>query len=80
MNTKNLGLRELHHELSRREFLRVAASAGAVGAGAVLLGACGSDDGAGSPTSTPGIVADPPPETTRLRLMRIPSICLSPQY
>ena len=70
MNTKNLGLRELHHELSRREFLRVAASVGAVGAGAVLLGACSSDDGKGSPTSTPGIVVDPPPETTTIRLPR----------
>jgi NitT/TauT family transport system substrate-binding protein len=79
VNTKRLGLRELHHELSRRDFLRVAASAGAVGAGAVMLGACGSD-GKGSPTSTSGTVADPPPETTRLRLQKQPSICLSPQY
>jgi NitT/TauT family transport system substrate-binding protein len=70
VNTKKLGLRELHHELSRRDFLRVAASAGAVGAGAVLLGGCGSDDSNGSPTSTPGIVADPPPETTTIRLAK----------
>ena len=53
--------------LSRRKFLRVAATAGVVGAGAVLLGGC-SDDGKGSPTSTPGIVVDPPPETTTIRL------------
>ncbi len=53
---------------SRRDFLRVAASAGAVGAGVVLLGACGSDDSSGSATSTPGIVVDPPPETTTIRL------------
>ncbi len=62
------GPRELRRELSRRDFLRVAASAGAVGAGAVLLGACGADDGNGSATSTPGIVVDPPPETTTIRL------------
>jgi hypothetical protein len=54
--------------LRRRDFLRVAASVGAVGAGAVLLGACGSDDGNGSSPSTPGIVIDPPPETTTIRL------------
>jgi NitT/TauT family transport system substrate-binding protein len=59
---------DVQHSLSRREFLRVAASAGAVGAGAVLLGACGSDDNNGRPTSTPGIVIDPPPETTTIRL------------
>jgi NitT/TauT family transport system substrate-binding protein len=69
VNTKKLGLRELHHALSRRDFLRVAASVGAVGAGAVLLGGCGSDDGKRSPTSTPGIVVDPPPETTTIRLV-----------
>jgi NitT/TauT family transport system substrate-binding protein len=54
--------------LSRRDFLRIAASAGAVGAGAVLLGGCGSGDGNGSATSTPGVVVDPPPETTTIRL------------
>ncbi len=68
MSTQRPRLRELRHELSRRDFLRVAASAGAIGAGAVLLGGCGSDDGNGSPTSTPGIVIDPPPETTTIRL------------
>jgi len=63
-------LRPVHQfqALSRREFLRVAAGAGAVGAGAVLLGACGSDDGNGRTASTPGIVIDPPPETTTIRL------------
>jgi NitT/TauT family transport system substrate-binding protein len=66
--------------LSRRDFLRVAASVGAVGAGAVLLGGCGSDDGKASATSTPGIVVDPPPETTTIRLGQIPTICWSPQY
>ena len=52
-----------HHMLSRREFLR---AAGLAGAGAVLLGACRSDDGEGGSTSTPE--ADPPPETTTIRL------------
>ena len=73
MNTKTLGLRELHHELSRREFLRVAASAGAV-----LLGACGSDGGKGSATSTPGIIVDPPPETTTIRLVKTFPTCPIP--
>ena len=56
--------------LSRREFLRIAVSVGAVGAGAVLLGACGSDDGNSSSPSTPGIVIDPPPETTTIRIAK----------
>ncbi len=62
--------------LSRRDFLRVAAGAGAVGAGAVLLGGCGSGDGSGSATSTPGIVVDPPPETTTIRLPK----ALTPRF
>ncbi|MDP9238718.1 MAG: ABC transporter substrate-binding protein [Chloroflexota bacterium] len=51
--------------VSRREFLR---AAGVVGAGAVLLGACGSDGGKATPADTPGIAVDPPPETTTIRL------------
>jgi len=67
---------DLQHSLSRREFLRGAAGAGA---GVVLLGACGSEEEAAAPTAT--IPAEePPPETTRLRLQRNPSICISPQY
>ncbi|MEX2247269.1 MAG: ABC transporter substrate-binding protein [Dehalococcoidia bacterium] len=62
------GLPELHHELSRRDFLRGAAGAGLAGAGVVLLGGCGSDEGNGSLTSTPEAVAHPPPETTTIRL------------
>ena len=65
---------ERSQALSRREFLRVAASVGAVGAGAVLLGGCGSDDGKGGRTSTPGTVVDPPPETTTIRLPKIPAL------
>ena len=61
---------ERSQALSRRDFLRVAASVGAVGAGAVLLGACASDDDPRSPTGTPGIVVDPPPETTTIRLQK----------
>jgi NitT/TauT family transport system substrate-binding protein len=81
VSTKRLGLREIHHELSRRDFLRVAASASAVGAGVVLLGGCGSDDSKGSPTSTPGTVVDPPPETTTIRLPK-PGLspCGAPLY
>ncbi len=59
---------DARHPLTRRDFLRVAASVGAVGAGVVLLGGCGSDDDDRSPTSTPGIVVDPPSETTTIRL------------
>ena len=59
-----------HHQLSRREFLRVAASAGLAGAGVVLLGGCGSGDGNGSPTRTLEAVVDSPPETTTIRLSR----------
>ncbi len=70
MNTHRDGLGELRHQLSRRDFLRIAASAGAVGAGAVLLGGCGGDDGDGSAPSTPGIFIDPPPETTTIRLSK----------
>jgi NitT/TauT family transport system substrate-binding protein len=71
---------DAHDPLSRREFLRVAASVGAVGAGAVLLGACGSDESKGRPTSTPGIVVDPPPETTTIRLGKSVTPCQAPLH
>ena len=57
-------VRKLNH-WSRREILRNVG----IGAGASLLGLW----------SGPA-VADPPPETTRLRLAKIPSICQAPQY
>ena len=50
---------------SRREFLSTAALAGT---GALL----------GLPSET--ATAEPPPETTRIRLLRIPSTCHTPQY
>jgi NitT/TauT family transport system substrate-binding protein len=50
---------------SRREFLGLATAAGA--AGLVGLGSRAA-------------AAEPPPETTRLRLLRSPSICWAPQY
>ncbi|HTN73268.1 MAG TPA: ABC transporter substrate-binding protein [Methylomirabilota bacterium] len=50
---------------SRREFLRDMSVAGV----AALLG-----------FSTDGFGAEPPPETTRLRLIRIPSTCHAPEY
>jgi len=56
---------DVRHPLSRREFLR-----GAGLAGAVLLGACGSDESKGGPTSTPEAVVDLPPETTTIRLSK----------
>ncbi len=69
--------------LSRREFLR---AVGAVGAGAVLLGACGSDGRKGGPTRTPEAAVDPPPETTTIRfgtdvrLPRFAPILLAEQF
>ena len=50
---------------SRREFLSAAVLAGT----GTLLGAPDF-----------GIAAEPPPETTRIRLGLIPSVCLAPQY
>jgi NitT/TauT family transport system substrate-binding protein len=50
--------------LSRRDFLTAASALG----GSALFGL--SSDAA----------AEPPPETTRIRLVKIPAICLAPQY
>jgi NitT/TauT family transport system substrate-binding protein len=50
---------------SRRDFLKTSALAGA---GAIL----------GLPFEAPA--AEPPPETTRLRLPKVPSTCTAPQY
>ena len=50
---------------SRRNFLRGLGATGATG----LLGV--------RPLS---VAAEPPPETTRIRLVRIPGICIAPQY
>jgi NitT/TauT family transport system substrate-binding protein len=53
--------------MNRRTFLRRAAVAGTVGVG--LAG------------RRPGhALAEPPPETTRLRLFRSPSLCVTPQF
>jgi NitT/TauT family transport system substrate-binding protein len=49
----------------RRQFLRATAAGGAI----ALLG----------PPATPAS-AEPPPETTTLRLVKIPSVCQAPQY
>ncbi len=50
---------------SRREFLKTAALAAS---GALF----------GSPSDSPA--AEPPPETTRIRLVSIPGVCVAPQY
>src|ERR1700734_2313586 len=56
---------------SRRRFVANAAIAGVGGFGA--LGAISSGGGR-------SLAAEPPPETTTVRLSRIPSICIAPQY
>jgi NitT/TauT family transport system substrate-binding protein len=50
---------------SRREFLRILGAAGVAGIA-----------GIGSKTAH----AEPPPETTRIRMTKVPSICVAPQY
>ncbi len=79
MNETEGGRIERVPALSRRAFLRGAAGVGLAGAGAVLLGGCGSDDGKGSPTRTPEVV-DPPPETTTIRLAKSAAPCKAPLY
>jgi NitT/TauT family transport system substrate-binding protein len=64
--------------LSRRDFLR-AAAVGLSGAGIALLVGCGDGKNGAQVTTTP-LATEPPPETTRLRLIRVPSICAAPQY
>jgi NitT/TauT family transport system substrate-binding protein len=59
--------------LSRRDFLKVAGGLGLSAAGLTLLEACGV-----KPT-TP-ILEDAPLETTAIRLIQTPSICLAPLY
>src|SRR6476469_5374128 len=56
---------EMHARWNRRQFLRSVSSTGA----AALLGLASRLAG-----------AEPPPETTRLRLVQIPTICQAPQY
>lgn len=54
-----------HDRWSRREFLGTAALAGS----GALLG-----------LQSPSLAAEPPPETTKVRLIRSPDICLAPLY
>src|SRR5918999_765965 len=54
-----------NNQWSRRQFLSTAAFAGA----GALLG-----------WQSDGIAPEPPPETKRIRLIRIPSTCHTPQY
>jgi len=69
VNMKRQGPRELQHELSRRDLLRLA-GVGLSGLGLAAIVGCGDGDNPRSATSTPGIVVDPPPETTTIRLGR----------
>jgi len=72
-------LRDIHQELSRRDLLRLA-GVGLSGLGLAAIVGCGDGEGKSSATSTPGMVADAPPETTTIRMARTPSICSSPMY
>jgi NitT/TauT family transport system substrate-binding protein len=59
-------LSKRHHDhWSRREFLSTAALAGT----GALLG-----------LQSDSLAAEPPPETTRIRLVSIPGVCVAPQY
>ena len=59
--------------LTRRQAIVGAAGLGMFGAGIGLLSGCRRE-----PATSPA--AEPPPETTRLRLSRIPAACFAPQY
>jgi len=59
----------MHNELSRRDLLRLA-GVGLSGLGLAAIVGCGSDDNTVGPASTPGIVIDPPPETTTIRFSK----------
>jgi NitT/TauT family transport system substrate-binding protein len=59
--------------LTRRQFMKATAGLALAGAGLAFLDACAS------PTSKPP-AAELPPETTTLRLIRIPSICQAAQH
>jgi NitT/TauT family transport system substrate-binding protein len=58
--------------LNRRQFLQSTASVGLSLAGLALLEGCGPQLAAPA--------AEPPPETTTIRLSRVASICVAPQY
>jgi len=78
----NSHLRPIHQSqaLSRRDLLRLA-GVGLSGLGLATIVGCRSDDGNGGPTSTPGIVIDPPPETTTIRLPKdVLQLQLAPLY
>src|SRR5258706_11122072 len=59
--------------LSRRDFLKIASALSLSAAGMTLLEACGVKP------VTP-LAEDAPLETTTIRLITTPSICLAPQY
>jgi NitT/TauT family transport system substrate-binding protein len=61
------------HRLSRRDFMKVASGLGISAAGMTLLEACGVKPA----TSIP---EDATLETTTIRLVQSPSVCLTPQY
>jgi NitT/TauT family transport system substrate-binding protein len=63
------------HPQTRRRIMQRFAGLGLSGAGLALLAGCGRQ----APSPGP-VAAEPPPETTVLKLDKRPSICVAPQY
>ena len=61
--------------LSRRKLVRGAAGLGLSAAGLALLGGCGVRSQQAGP-----VLGEPRPETTTIRLVQIPGLCVAPQY
>lgn len=71
---RNISLAVVNHgRLSRRDFLRTGALFGASAAGMSLLSACGI-------APAPAGVSSGTLETTTVRIVKAPAICLAPQY
>jgi NitT/TauT family transport system substrate-binding protein len=67
---------------TRRELLRRAGRIGAATAGLALLAGCGVVGGLAQAPAAPAgpTFQEPPPETTTIRLVQVPTICQAPQY
>jgi NitT/TauT family transport system substrate-binding protein len=72
--TEGRPMNDRRNGLSRRQFVQGAAGVGLSAAGLALLAGCGSQQTPISP------VGERSPETTALRLVRVPALCVSPEY